>query len=183
MLTVDQYHRMIDAGILIEGEPIELLEGYLVNKMPQNPSHATVNSRLIARFSRRLPPDWFVRSQLPVTLSDSEPEPDAAVVRGDDTVYNLRHPFPADFGIIIEVSDSTLVFDRREKGRIYARAGIPVYWIVNVVGRQIEVYTDPDASANPPAYRSRVDYLPGQDVPLVLDGVAVGTVPAGEIIP
>ena len=183
VISVDQYHRMIQAGILIEGEPIELLEGYLVNKMPQNPPHAATTSRLTSRLPRQLPTGWFLRGQLPVTLSDSEPEPDAAIVRGDVTSFDRRHPAPPDFGIVVEVADSTLVFDRRDKGRIYARAGIPVYWIVNVADRQVEVYTDPQPGASPPAYATRTDYLPGQDVPILLDGQAVSAIPAADLLP
>ena len=91
-------------------------------------------------------------------------------------------PNAADFGIVIEVSDSSLDFDRRDKGRIYAHAGILVYWIVNVADRQIEVYTNPDPAANPPEYTASAIYLPGQSVPLVLDGIAVGAIPVSEFI-
>ena len=82
--------------------------------------------------------------------------------------------------MVVEVSDSTLDFDRRDKGRIYARAGIPVYWIVNVVDLQIEVFTNPDPAANAPAYTASAVYLPGQTVPLMLDRVAVATIPVDE---
>jgi Uma2 family endonuclease len=120
---------------------------------------------------------------LPIALIESEPEPDAAVVRGDITTYFTRHPTPTDFGIVIEISDSTLAFDRRDKGRIYARAGIPVYWIVNVVDRQVEVYTDPQPGAAPPAYAAQTIYRPGQDVPILLDGTATSAVAVSDLLP
>lgn len=182
-LTVDEYHRMLDAGILIEGEPIELLEGYLVNKMPRNPPHDVTLQRLDKRLHRLALSGWEIRIQLAVTFTESEPEPDGAIVRGDDFTFATRHPGPQDFGIIIEVADSTLAFDRNEKGRIYARAGIPVYWIVNVADRQIEVYTDPDVVAQPPAYRTRTDYKPGDDLPITLDGKQTGTIPVNDLLP
>ncbi|HVK17875.1 MAG TPA: Uma2 family endonuclease, partial [Fimbriiglobus sp.] len=94
-----------------------------------------------------------------------------------------RHPGAGDIGIIIEVSDSTLAFDRRDKGRIYARAGIPVYWVVNVADRQVEVYTDPQPGATPPAYAARTDYPPGQNVPIVLDGQVAATISAADLLP
>jgi Uma2 family endonuclease len=180
--TPEQYHKLIDSGIVMEGEPIELLEGYMVEKAMRNPPHDGSVTRLTNRLPRRLPAGWVTRIQCAVSMTDSEPEPDGAVVRGDDTSYDTRLPAPADFGIIIEVSDSSLAFDRRDKGRIYARAGIPVYWIVNVADRQVEVYSDPDAAANPPAYRTRTDYRPGDAVPITLDGKVVGTIPVSDLL-
>lgn len=85
--------------------------------------------------------------------------------------------------MVIEVADSSLARDRRDKGRSYARAGIAVYWIVNLVDGVIEVYSNPEPTALSPVYRDRTDYRPGQDVPLVLDGVNVGSIPAAELLP
>jgi Uma2 family endonuclease len=84
---------------------------------------------------------------------------------------------------VAEVADSSLHIDRHEKGRIYARAGIPVYWIVNVVDKQIEVYTDPDPTANPPAYRTRTDYKPGDQLPVTLHGKQAATIAVTEMLP
>ena len=182
-LTVDEYHRMIQANILTTDDRVELLGGYLVNKMPQNTPHSSTVERLIEDLPRVKPPGWRVRIQLPITLTNSEPEPDAALVRGDRNTYDGRQPTGTDFGIVIEVADSSLALDRREKGRLYAEAGIPVYWIVNLVDRQIEVYTDPDATTEPPAYRVRTDYKPGDAVPIVLDGAAVAVIPVSDLIP
>jgi Uma2 family endonuclease len=181
--TPTQYHALIHSGIIQEGEPVELLEGYLVEKGMRNPPHDGSVTRLTNRLPRRLPAGWVTRIQCAISLGESEPEPDGAVVRGDDTSYDARLPVAADFGIVIEVSDSTLAFDRRDKGRIYARAGIPVYWIVNVADRQIEVYTDPDTAANPPEYRTRTDYRPGDAVPITLDGNAAGTIAVSDLLP
>jgi Uma2 family endonuclease len=167
----------------MEGEPIELLEGYLVEKHVRNPPHDGAVTRLTNRLPRRLPSGWVTRIQCAVSMLESEPEPDGAVVRGDDTSYDSRLPVGADFGIIIEVSDSSLSFDRREKGRIYARAGIPVYWVINVADRQIEVYTDPDTAANPPVYRTHTDYHPGDQLPITLDGKQAGTIPVSDLLP
>jgi Uma2 family endonuclease len=182
-LTVPQYHKMLDAGIIMEGERVELLEGYLLEKPVRNPPHDGVVTRLTNRIPRRVPVGWVVRVQCAVTFAESEPEPDGAIVRGDDTTYDGRHPDRADFGIVIEVSDSSLDFDRREKGRIYAREGIPVYWIINVADRQVELYTDPQPGASPPAYATRTDYLPGQDVPVLLDGQATSSIPVADLLP
>ncbi len=82
-----------------------------------------------------------LRMQSAITLSRSEPEPDAALVRGNARTYAKHHPKPPDIGLVIEVSDSTLDGDRIDKGRLYAEAGIVCYWIVNLVDRQIEIYS------------------------------------------
>lgn len=181
--TVAEYHAMIEAGVLTSDDPVELLEGYLVLKLPQNMPHGGTIQRLNKRLVRTAPAGWEVRCQLPITLAGSEPGPDFAVVRGDDRTYDTRHPGPADFGLLIEVADSSVLIDRRDKGRIYARAGIPVYWIVNVADRQVEVYTDPQPGATPPAYAARTSYLPGQDVPILLDGQAATAIPAADLLP
>lgn len=180
--TPAQYHALIQSGIIQEGEPVELLEGYLVEKGMRDPPHEMALRRLTARLPRYVT-GWFLQIQGATALGESEPEPDGALLRGDETACDGRLPAAADIGLVIEVSDSTLAFDRRDKGRIYARAGIPTYWIVNVVDGQVEVYSDPDPAANPPAYRARTDYKPGDAVPVTLGGQPAGTIPAGELLP
>jgi Uma2 family endonuclease len=182
-VTVDEYHQMLKDGTFEDGDPIELLEGYLVQKMGHNPPHSGTVTRLTKRLVRLAPPGWEVRCQVPITLPDSEPEPDGLLAKGDEATFDVRHPLPADIGLVVEVADSSRYTDRREKGRIYARAGLPVYWIVNLVDRVVEVYTDPDTAADPPAYRTRTDYAPGAAVPVVLDGATVAVLPVAEIIP
>src|SRR5262249_35795011 len=142
-ISVAEYHRMIAAGKLREGDPFELLDGVLVRKMTRLPPHDVSVTLLGKRFIGMLPPGWTCRSQCAVTLSTSEPEPDGVIARGDDRDYATRHPGPQDLALIAEVSDSSLVHDRDVKGPIYARESIPVYWIVNLVDEQIEVYTNP----------------------------------------
>ena len=149
----------------------------------RNPPHDGAVTRLTNRLPRPVPGGWVTRVQSAVAFGGSEPEPDGAVVRGDDTSYDSRHPEPADFGIAIEVSDSSLYFDRRVKARLYAGVGVPVYWIINLVDRHVEVYTDPDSAASPPAYRTRTDYTPGQDVPLQLDGQVAAAIPTTDLLP
>jgi len=179
--TVAEYHEMIRVGVLTTEDRVELINGYLVNKMPQNDPHASTVRRLTEDLVRVVPPGWLASSQLPITLADSEPEPDGAVVRGGRRTYDHRKPGPADFGVVIEVADSSLRFDRLVKLEDYAVAGIPVYWIVNLVDGQVEVYTGP--TATPPAYRTRTDYRPGDAVPLVLDGTTVGTISVSDLLP
>ena len=184
-LSVGEYHAMIRAGILTPEDRVELLDGYLVAKMPQNPPHSSTVGRLTEDLARLVPAGWRLRIQLPVTLTagENEPEPDAALVRGDRRAFDARNPTPADFGVVFEVADTSLVSDRRAKGILYASSGIPVYWIVNIPDAQVEVYTDPDPAATPPAYRTRADYRAGQGVPVVLGGQVVGTVAASDLLP
>lgn len=180
--TVAEYHRMSELGILTPDDKLELLDGDLVPKMGQNAPHSSTLDRLAEDVRAVVPAGWRVRSQMPVTLSASEPEPDLAVVRGGRRTFDHRQPGAGDFGIVVEVSDTTLADDRR-KGQTYARDGIPVYWIVNVEDGQVEVYADPDQAATPPTYRARTDYRPGQDVPIILDGQVAGTIPAADLLP
>ena len=183
VVTVAQFHQMLADGVFADGDPVELREGYLVTKMPHNTPHFAAVQRLNKRFVRLAPAGWEPLCQLPVTLPDSEPEPDASLVRGDEATISAGKPVAADVGLVVEVADSSLREDRAYSGRMYARAGIPVYWIVNLIDRQVEVYADPDPAADPPAYRTRTDYRAGQDVPVVLDGQPAGTIPVAELLP
>lgn len=180
--SVAEYHRMIRDGILSSGEPFELLEGYMVQKMPHGTPHDAAMDALEGVLPGLLPAEWFVRCQRAVTLDDSEPEPDHAVVRGPRTRYRDAHPGPADIGLVVEFADSSLRIDRTDKGRLYARAGIPVYWIVNLVDRRIEEYTNPSGPGDAPSYATRTDYPPGSAVPLTLDGVPLGTVAVADVL-
>lgn len=119
--------------------------------------------------ARALPSGWYVAEQEPVTAEDSEPEPDVAVIRGTPRDYSDRHPGPGDVAIVIEVSDTTLRRDRGLKKRIYARAGIPVYLIINLPESQIEVYTEPTGEAEEPDYQRRQDYLPTDEIPIIIE--------------
>jgi len=181
--SVAEYHQLIRTNFFTTEDRVELIDGYLVNKMPQNDPHQSTVDRLTEDLVRLMPTGWRTRIQLPVTLSNSEPEPDGAVVRGNRRSFDQRKPTGADFGVVIEVADSSLTLDRREKGRVYAEAGIPEYWIINIPDRQIEVYTDPDPAATLSAYRTQTNYASGQSVPLVLDGQTVATVPVADLLP
>jgi Uma2 family endonuclease len=182
-ISVADYHRLIRSGILTEEDKVELLEGRIVPKMARNPPHESSLLKLSRKLPRVLSADaWDVRIQMAITLGDSEPEPDAAVVRHSPDDYAQHHPGPNDVGMLAEVANTSLAEDR-DKARIYARARIVCYWIVNVTDRQIEVYTDPDPQANPPRYRQRQDYTVGQSVPLVLDGQTVALLPVAELLP
>jgi hypothetical protein len=113
----------------------------------------------------------------------SEPEPDLVVTPGPATRYASRHPEPHEIALVVEVSDSSLAFDRGEKALAYAREGIVCYWIVYLAQRQVEVYTDPSGPALQPAFAQRRDYLPGDAVPLVISGRQVALIPVADLLP
>jgi Uma2 family endonuclease len=139
--TRSEYDRLVDLG-LFEGEPLELLGGQLVVAEPHGAYHASAISAVDYAVRAVLPPGWLVRIQLPVSLDDeSEPEPDLVVVPGRPADYLQSHP---DRPVLaVEVAESSLSFDREHKGSLYARAGVRDYWLVNLVGRVLEVYRDP----------------------------------------
>ena len=107
-ITVEQYHEMIRAGILSEDDPIELLEGWLVRKMPKNTPHAVSNNLVRDCLAKLLPAGWSIRVQDPVTLFDSEPEPDIAVVRGSQRDFNKRHPTANELELVAEIADTSI---------------------------------------------------------------------------
>jgi Uma2 family endonuclease len=181
--SVDDYHRLIELGAFTEDDPVELLEGWLVPKMPRNPPHDGCIQCTNKAVSKVLPAGWTIRIQSALTTTDSEPEPDVAVVRGNERTYFQYHPRPVDVGLLVEVSDTTLLSDRNEKGRIYARAGVPSYWIVNLADQKVEVYTDPTGPDASPRYRQHQDYLPSQDIPLILDGQQIALISARDLLP
>jgi Uma2 family endonuclease len=182
-LSVDQYHAIIRAGILTEDDPVELLEGWLVTKMPKNPRHSVVTQQTREALVRVLPSGWYVNTQEPITTADSEPEPDIAVVRGERRQYLDHHPGPQDVPLLIEVADSSLQRDRTLKKRLYAAAGILVYWIVNLIDNQIEVYTDPSGPGDQPDYRHRQNYGLTDAIPVVIEGRAVGHLVVQDLLP
>ena len=181
--SVAEYHKLIEIGVLTEDDNLELLDGYLVHKMSRNPPHDATIQKATKRLLRVLPPGWDLRGQCAITLAASEPEPDLAIVRGDENDYVARHPGPVDVGLVIEVADTTLTGDRADKGRIFAQAGIPCYWIINLVDRQIEVYTAPASATATPTYTQRQDFHAADDVPLTLDGAQVANIPVRELLP
>jgi Uma2 family endonuclease len=177
--SVERYHAMIDAGIVGADDRVELLDGLIVDKMSKNPPHSAATRAGRKALERIVPAGWFVDDQEPITLSGSEPEPDLAVIRGDDSHYSARHPGPSDVGLVVEISDATLDRDRILKKRIYATAGIPCYWLVNLVYRRIEVYSDPKSCDY-----SRCDvYRPEDSAPVILDGCEVGSVAVSTLLP
>ncbi len=166
---------MIHCGVLVEDAPVELLSGCLVHKMTKNPPH-----RLCTRLAREaldaiIPDGWYVEAQEPITLSDSEPEPDLAIIQGTPRDYPDRHPNANEVSLIIEVADSALDRDRTIKQTIYAAAGIPEYWIINIRDRQIEIYRSPIQNNNNSQYQTKLIVKQGP-IEITLNNQSIGAI-------
>src|SRR5262249_36954328 len=118
-----------------------------------------------------------------ITTADSEPEPDIAIVSGTPRSHLNHHPVPTEIALVIEVADSSLTRDRQDKGRLFARAGIACYWIINLTDRQVQVYTDPTGRDPAAAYRQQQVYRVGDAVPLVVQGNEVARVAVVDLLP
>jgi Uma2 family endonuclease len=181
--SVEEYQRMGELGILTEDDRVELLEGWIVPKMHRNPPHDGTIEILARWLNRVLPAGCGCRIQSALVTADSQPEPDLVVVRGDPLERLRRHPGPQDIGLVIEVADTSLESDRGEKSRIYARAKVPCYWIVNLVDQQIEVRTEPTGPRRRPVFRKESIYQRDDVIHLILDGNVVASPLVTEFFP
>ena len=161
-----EYDRLIELGVFHEDEPIELLDGELVVREPKGARHETAVALVEDALRQAFGSGWLVRVGGPLALDDvSEPEPDVSVVRGAPRDYRDAHPARAV--LVVEVAQSSLMFDRTRKTRAYARNGIAEYWIVNLVDRVLEVYRDPGSDPVDPAqpgYRQLLRLQPSATV-------------------
>jgi Uma2 family endonuclease len=162
--TKAEYYGMADLG-WFKGQRVELIEGEIVVLSPQKFAHGQVADRVTELLRHAFGPDFWVRMQLPLDLGESsEPEPDVSVVRGRRESFS-EHPRTAE--LIVEISDTTLAYDRREKASLYASSGIADYWVVNLVQRQVHVFRDPQIDGGQShgfGYRSMLTFLPGEQI-------------------
>ena len=185
LINVELYERMIEAGILGPRDPVFLWRGRLVETMPRGLPHDFARMSLAAILGGIAHDGWHVRQESPVLIGNtSMPEPDISLVRGALRDYLEKRPTALDVAILVEVSDSSLANDSREKLEAYAADGIASYWIVNIPARRIDVYTDPTRLAVGKAtYRTRHSYGPDDDVPVVFDGHEVGRFAVRDVLP
>lgn len=181
-ITVKQYQRMLETGILAE-ENVELIEGFMVEKMSRNPLHDGTHDVIEAILRSLVTAGWLLRSQKAIEAHDSQPEPDFAIVRGNPHSFRTRHPLATEVGLVIEVADSSLRFDRAEKLRIYSSSNIFEYWIVNLVDNRVEVYTQPTGPTAVTAYANVQSFVAGESIPLVLDGVTIANIAVADLLP
>jgi Uma2 family endonuclease len=179
-LSVTQFDQMVAAGILAEDDPVELIEGRLVAKMPRNSPHIVGVRKTVRALERVIPEGWFVAKEDVLRIGQySKAEPDVMVLRSDVEFDASQDPTPPDCALVVEIAESSLAGDRAEKGPVYAAAGLSVYWIVNLVDRQLEVYSDPDKGG----YRARQDLAPDQQVSVVIAGNVVGRIAVADLLP
>ncbi len=177
-MDIEEFERIVD---FLKAERVELIDGFIVERGVIDPPHAVASRRLRQRLDRLVPDGWFIREDKPLRVHRTyEPLPDFAVLKGDpDTAYEDRHPGPADVAVVIEISDSTLSKDRGEKRVNFAKGGIGVYWIVNLIDRQVEVFT----LRRRGGYGKPRVFKEGQSVPVFIDGTEVGRIVVSEILP
>lgn len=188
--NVDEYHKMIDLGLIMEGAPIELIDGMLVYKdrrdsggsaMTHGPRHQLAVAQLVELNAVLAAAGFHIRVQSPVVISPNhEPEPDGLVLPGRPILYRGRSPTAREVCLAIEVADSSLDTDRTVKRRMYATAAIPAYWIVNLRDNVIEAYQHPDVLAG--EYRDRRDHRRGDTIQLALPASGPLSVAVDDII-
>lgn len=147
LFTVDDYHRMGEAGIIAEDEKVELLQGEIVEMSPIKSPHAGTVKLLNRLFNNRIGENYIIAVQDPVSLDEySEPEPDLSILKFREDMYTQSHPTATDTLLVIEVADTSLNIDREIKMPLYAAAGVSEAWIINLSEKQVEVYTQPSPS-------------------------------------
>lgn len=183
LFTTDEYHEMLRVGIFRDGDPFELLDGRIVQKMPKGPEHMAATYRTVQVFNRVLPDGWHAVTEPAITISAyDEPEPDVIVRRGALRDYDHRRATAEDIALLVEVSATSIDRDRGMKLRAYAAAGIPVYWIVNLNTRRVEVYTDPRGEETT-GYAQREERDESAQLDVFIDGRVIGQVAVDAILP
>lgn len=185
-LTVDHFSRMVELDLIPRDRRVFLRDGRLYEKMAKTKAHGSVGAAVTRAVDRRLPEDWSLWPESTIALDPTNaPLPDFAVIRSGDLLGRAapeRYPGPADVGLLIEVAVTSLRDDLTSTLERYARALIPVYWVVDVPGRRILVHTEPQVVADLGEYARVETYRPGQSLPLVLDGREVARIPFDELL-
>jgi Uma2 family endonuclease len=168
-ISVEHFYRMADAGLFDADGRVELVDGEIIDMPPTGPLHAAVVEQVTRALSAELPADIVVRAQSPVRLAEySEPLPDVCVARPRSDRYTLGHPEPEDVLLLIEVSDSTLRYDREVKAALYARHGVPELWIMDLQARLVLRHTQVGDGRY-----ARVDALRFEPIPVAATGAVL----------
>jgi len=166
--TLDDYHKMIDAGILCD-RTVEFIKGDIVEMSPEKPLHRYTNHNTVKYLRSILQEQAEVMEAHPITLKDSEPEPDVVITRTPDELYLTRHPYPEDIYWLIEIADSTLAKDLGIKKQMYAEVGIREYWVIDLVNQKIHVFRHPHQGD----YQSKSELTEGIISPLAFPDIRV----------
>jgi Uma2 family endonuclease len=183
-LTVEQYLKMIDAGVFREGHRVELLGGMLVAQMTKHDPHDFAVEMLGRILRRLLSDEWRVREEKSVVLGKHwRPEPDIAVVRGAPDRSHIQAPQAEDIVLLVEAADSSYAADRGSKWRRYAACGISAYWIINIPAGVVEVYDDPTDEGKLAHYRDVKSFGLDDEIPVVIEGREIGRVLVRDVLP
>jgi Uma2 family endonuclease len=178
LFTVDEYYRIYQAGVLNEDDRVELINGEIVYMSPTGTKHATCVDRLNHILMSQLIDRIQLRVQSSIQLPpNSQPQPDLALLKRKADFYVSAHPTPADIYLLIEVADSSIAFDRNVKIPMYAAAGIPEVWLVDVEAQSIEVYRQPESDS----YAEIQIFKPGESIGL--QSFPDVQVPVAEVLP
>jgi Uma2 family endonuclease len=178
-LTVRQFERMMADGTIAEDERVELIEGLLVARSRRTRAEIVAGNKGLRILWRMIPPGWHVVKGVPVLTSDwSRPEPDLAVIRGAVEDDDERAVTGDDTALVVEIAGTNLLSDRTDMARVYATAGIPVYWIVNLAEGQVEIASEPSREG----YQSHQVLGRGQDVPVVVAGVETAWIAVSDLL-
>ena len=185
-LSAADYFRMVDAEIIPEDRRVGLWKGQLYEKMAKKLRHGGAQSKIGTALWRALPKSWFLWLESPILVDDfSAPLPDLCVVRGEPDIYTRRKSSPRmiEIGLVFEVADTSLRKNLTETLQTYARAGLPCYWVVNLVAKRVEVYSGPEIVGEVARYATSEMLEVGKDIPLVLDGHEVARIPVHDLLP
>ncbi|GAB4525272.1 MAG: Uma2 family endonuclease [Pleurocapsa sp.] len=166
--SIADYHKMIAAGIL-QDRHIQLIDGELIEMSPEGVAHAAYGGSIADYLRQTLHNLAWIREAHPITLSNSEPEPDIAIVQLPKSKYFQSHPTPLDIYWLMEISDTTLAYDLTKKREIYAAAAIPEYWVADIKDKKLTVFTQPQNNS----YKTKLELATGTVNPISFPQVAI----------
>lgn len=181
--SIDEYHKLVDLRFFTENDRIELIRGEIIDMAPKRTPHSVCNSLLWKQLYELIGKQSEIRVQEPIILSShSEPEPDVVIAKKKSDNYLSAHPTVEDIILVIEISDSTLEYDRETKLSLYAEVGINNYWIFNLVDNRLEVYSQPFSDTKGKFdYRNKIIFLPNEKI--VIPGFATATLELASVFP
>jgi Uma2 family endonuclease len=182
LFSVGEFYQLLEIEFFPREARVGLWDGRIYEKMSKTQAHAVAGNKVNRFLVRALPDGWFVGGENPVAVSPTRaPLPDLIILRGEPDDYNARRPTANDVGLVVELSLSSLKSDTGAKLAAYAAAGIPVYWVANLVDGVLLVYSEPIPSES--RYASKATFKPGDSFAIILDGVQVALVAASDLLP
>lgn len=166
--SIEEWHDLVESGVLA-GKRVELLEGEIIEVSPEEIPHRNTNHKVVKYLRELLNGVAEVYESHPITLDNSEPEPDVAIVRLPESIYDIHHPYPQDVYWLIEISNRTLDRDLEQKATTYARNGIGEYWVIDLQNNKLIVHTQPQSDR----YSQIVEYKTGTISPLAFTQITI----------